>query len=509
MQLTTKSNRNGFKVKLASAALFTLLGDWLIYQRGEHGGVIGLCGLALLCAMLVARPAVRHDLRALFATSVAVICAMAFAYDPSWLAMALFWTFAGMATLLPGTAVFDDGWRWFQRLYFAMLHSLIKPLADLRRVRRSRHRWRRKGPGLRGMIAMLALPLIGSLVIIALFSLANPVLSAWLDRIEWPSPSNINVMRSMLWLLLAGCCWALLRPRLQRRLLATFDGSGDVTIAGVSPQSVRLSLIAFNLLFALQNTMDVAWLWGIMALPDGVTLAEYAHRGAYPLIATALLAALFVLVVLRPGSRTAAMQSIRWLVVLWIGQNLLLVASSVLRTLDYVEAYSLTSLRIAALLWMGLVACGLVLTCWRMLRNKSSSWLINTNLTALFLLLTSISFVDLNEIAADWNVRHAREIDGTGAELDFCYLQSLGASALPALVHLEQYPAPEHIRLQARLLRENAQARLEYDMAHGGWSVLNQMRLAEAESLQLRSAEGLPLNQGLGCHFVHERVDVQ
>ena len=34
---------------------------------------------------------------------------------------------------------------------------------------------------------------------------------------------------------------------------------------------------------------------------------------------------------------------------LWIAQNLLLVASTMLRTLDYVEAYSLTELRIAAL----------------------------------------------------------------------------------------------------------------------------------------------------------------
>jgi hypothetical protein len=36
-----------------------------------------------------------------------------------------------------------------------------------------------------------------------------------------------------------------------------------------------------------------------------MTLAEYAHRGAYPLIVTALLAALFVLIAFRQGSETA------------------------------------------------------------------------------------------------------------------------------------------------------------------------------------------------------------
>ena len=113
-----------------------------------------------------------------------------------------------------------------------------------------------------------------------------------------------------------------------------------------------------------------------------MTMAQYAHRGAYPLIVTALLAAAFVLVTLRPGSATAAAPAIRWLVVLWIGQNLLLVAFSIERTLDYVEAYSLTRLRIAALAWMLLVAFGLVTICWRMLFDRSAGWLINVNMSA-------------------------------------------------------------------------------------------------------------------------------
>ena len=83
-----------------------------------------------------------------------------------------------------------------------------------------------------------------------------------------------------------------------------------------------------------------------------MTLAGYAHRGAYPLIATALLAGLFVLVTLRPGSDTVRIPLIRRMVVLWVAQNVFLVASSILRTRDYIDAYSLTRLRVAALAWM-------------------------------------------------------------------------------------------------------------------------------------------------------------
>lgn len=182
---------------------------------------------------------------------------------------------------------------------------------------------------------------------------------------------------------MATLVWTVLRPR-KLRWWARAPSHADsvVSLPGVSVGSVTLSLIAFNALFALQNGLDLAFLWSGAGLPDGMTLAAYAHRGAYPLIATALLAGVFVLVTLRPGSETAAVLLIRRLVVLWVGQNVFLVASSILRTLDYIDAYSATRLRVAALVWMVLVAVGLSLILWRMLAAKSAIWLVNANALA-------------------------------------------------------------------------------------------------------------------------------
>jgi hypothetical protein len=235
-------------------------------------------------------------------------------------------------------------------------------------------------------------------------------------------------------------------------------------------------------------------------MPQDMTMAQYAHRGAYPLIATALLAAAFVLVTLRPGSATAAVPAIRWLVVLWIGQNLVLVGFSIQRTLDYVESYSLTELRIAALAWMGLVAFGLVAICWRMLRDRSAGWLINVNMGAAGLLLTVASFVDVGAIAASWNVRYAREAGGPGVRLDLCYLDSLGDSALLPLIALEQRndlrPA---FRERVQAVRERRLGQLELDLHRGHWTVQRQRRL-EAARAELASVRGLPLDPGYrGC----------
>ena len=125
--------------------------------------------------------------------------------------------------------------------------------------------------------------------------------------------------------------------------------------------AILRSLIVFNAIFAVQTALDLTYLWGGTALPDGMSYAHYAHRGAYPLIVTALLAAAFVLAAMRKDGPAEGSVWIKRLVYLWTGQNVLLVVSSILRLWLYVEVYSLTELRIAAGIWMALVAVGLVL----------------------------------------------------------------------------------------------------------------------------------------------------
>jgi hypothetical protein len=480
MHLGTLDWRGGYAPKLVAAAALVALGDWLFFQHQRYGGAFGLFGIAMIAALVLARPAVRGDLRARALAGLAVLYGAAMAYDANMLAWCLFWIAAGMATLIPATGRFDDGWRWFQRLFFHGFTSLFGPLIDFYKLSRARRGRKATRFGLRASLPVLVLPVVGSGVILLLFASANPLIEQALTAITPPDFSIENVARLALWSVLFILTLGLLRPRLPRRLLGTFDGRGDLRLPGVSLASVTLSLIAFNTLFALQNSLDIAYLWGMVPLPEGMTLAAYAHRGAYPLILTALLAGLFVLVVLRPGSQTAETPLVRRLVMLWIAQNVFLVGSSILRTLDYVEAYSLTVLRLSALLWMGLVAVGLVLVGWRMLRGHSAGWLINANLAAAGVLLTGVCFVDLGAVAANWNVRHAREIDGKGAMLDLCYLNRLGGSSLLPLIDLEQRPLPAELHQRVHNVRAGVHQRLLEEVTQGGWTWLGEQRLTAA-----------------------------
>ncbi|PSJ37730.1 DUF4153 domain-containing protein [Allosphingosinicella deserti] len=481
-----KRGRFSFGLKLFLAVSLLFVADRLFYGVGA-GSTAGLFAGLLIAAAALARPAIRRSVAASIAAGAALLFAVALFADPSLLAAALFWAAVSMMVLLPRIG-FDNGLRWAVRVGYQLVAAAALPFRDFGKVQRARRRRARSRTHSR--IALFGLPFMGSLVFLALFARANPLIGEALS-VEWSeAAAGLSFARLGFWLLSAVAIWSLLRPALLR--LGRIDlVEEDFALPGVSLASVTLSLIAFNLIFALQNALDVAFLWSGAPLPGDLTLADYAHRGAYPLIATALLAALFVLVTLRPGTEMAESRLVRRLVSVWIAQNVLLVASTMLRTIDYVEAYSLTILRISALLWMALVAIGLMLICWRLWGRKSARWLINANLLAAGLLLSACAFVDLGAVAASWNVRHAREAGGKGAALDLCYLGQLGDSALLPVIELESRIKEPAFRGKLAWIRNTRLLALEARQRDWRtWTMLGARRLEAARTAA--SAHRLP-----------------
>jgi len=479
MQRSTRSF--SFLIKLVPALLLVAAADWLCDWK--FGSWVGGFALAWVVLLLLVRPALRRG-PALAASAVAAALALVMADDPGPLAWAMFWAAVSMAALLPRTIRFDDAWRWALRLFAQAATGPLSPLVDLARLLHSR-----PSDGhltLRSLAKMLALPLIMTGLFVALFAGANPLVEQALSSI---TPPSIGEM--FFWLVVLAMVWPTLRPHRWPTRFRIPDA--ELTLPGGSTPSVLISLALFNIVFAIENGLDIAFLWSGAPLPAGVSMTDYVHRGAYPLIVTALLAGIFVLGTLKPGSATAANPMSRRLVVAWIAQNMLLVASSVLRTAEYVEESMLTPWRIAAFLWMGLVALGLGLICWRMLTGKSARWLINTNAGAAAIVLAFSTILDFNAMAATWNVRHAAEATGHGPKLDLCFLNLMGSPALLPLIELEHKPLPNDFRDRVRAVRRSILTGDGYP--HDGmglaatqadwrrWTWRNQRRLDEARSL--------------------------
>lgn len=485
-----------FLIKAGLAGALVIAADRLMYGV-LPGSTIGVFAIGWALATAFAQPSIRHDRRALLALGLAAAFGGVTAFDPSLLGWCLFWISLTLAVLLPRQARFGDVWAWGFNIFLQTFTALLGPVTDMIRVRQVR---RRKG-GLRmaSIVPHLGLPLLGGAVFLLLFAMANPLVSDALSAIDPALFGNLDLLRFFFWAIILVAVWATLRPRRLRFKVSPLKQGDATRIIGVTTASVTLSLILFNLMFAMQNALDIAYLWSNTGLPDGMSFAEYAHRGAYPLIATALLAGGFVLLTTQPGSDMAGNKLIRRLVALWVAQNVFLVASSILRVLDYVDVYSLTRLRLSALLWMALVATGLVLIAWRMLSGKTIGWLLNANATAATILLAGCSVVDLGSIAARWNVTHAREVGGTATPIDLCYLHSLGSAALLPLVDLERNPAiASDLRARVRVVRTDIQNRMitqQSDWRTWEWRAHGRLAQLPADLETVK----IPDNRRVGC----------
>jgi hypothetical protein len=252
--------------------------------------------------------------------------------------------------------------------------------------------------GGRNLVLVWAVPAVFGLAFLWLFAEANPLVADLVNQLEWLIVRDLmNPQRMTFWLVMLGFVWPLVHVRTRRSKAKAANGVADSASLSfadsfLSDASILRALILFNLLFAAQSAMDFAYLVNGFALPKGMTYAAYAHRGAYPLVVTALLAAVFVLVTLREGGTAEKSPLLRGLLLVFMAQNILLVLSSVYRLKLYVEIYSLTLLRVSAFIWMGLVILGLALIIVRMLQRRSNGWLVGVNLAALALTLYACCF---------------------------------------------------------------------------------------------------------------------
>jgi hypothetical protein len=266
-----------------------------------------------------------------------------------------------------------------------------------------------------------------------LFAQANPIIAQALDGIDWELPIRLlSPWRWLFWFLTGVVVWALLRPRFL--LSVTSAASTGINLdRWLNQQTLVLSLLLFNGIFALQNGLDIVFLWSGETLPNGLTYAEYAHGGAYPLFITSIVTAVYVLLTFneqQPHYQTALAKK---LVFVWLAQNIFLLMSAINRLLHYIEVYSLTYLRIIALCGMVLTAIGMALIFARIYKNRSNGWLINGNALAIAATLYMACFINMDNRIANYNVRHALEVTGEGTAVDLPYLRNLGSESLPAL----------------------------------------------------------------------------
>lgn len=458
--------------RFAAAAACAMLADWLFF--GWHVGLSLAIFLAVIGLLaIVGRPSQAPWRVQILASGAFLVALLAIIEEVNPLSVCL----GISATALFAIVMPNDQWTAWRRSLLAVAnipwrgpyHLLSDTLGILRHARHSENSWLQLG----SLIAWVV-PIVLLCIFLALFAAANPVIEKFLHRIDQEFLGDLlTPVRIGFWFLVIAMIWPLLRLAKPRQMEAPSTAiqthvttDWDYLLGG---RAVLRSLVLFNALFALQTSLDLAFLWGGLNLPEGVSHAEYAHRGAYPLIVTALLAAGFVLVTMRPAGPARTTPLIRPLVLIWTGQNVVLAISSILRLDLYVAAYSLTYWRFAAFVWMLLVAVGLILIFFQILCGKRNTWLIDMNAIVLVIVLFACGFINVPSMIATYNITHSRPYNPTGPILDLYYLRSLGPQILPAVeARIPQNPELE--QLAGTLRRKMGFYRLFHPQHWRGWS---------------------------------------
>ncbi|MDH3667073.1 MAG: DUF4173 domain-containing protein [Paracoccaceae bacterium] len=421
-------------VILVVAAGLLVAGDWLLWDS-RPGIALAVFGLLILLAVASLAPPGRIAARHLAGLAGAVAGLLAVAEYVQPLSVA----FMGLGLILLALS-FDErvGDRLSRNAHLVLVFPFLGAARLVQDMAAAGQKLSRRAWSPLNLAADWVLPAVIGLVFLGLFALANPVIETWLDelaRIDVPIDESL---RLLFWAMILILVWPFLRTAACAWPVgwrADLPAPGEFSTGGlISTNSIRNALILFNGLFAVQTGLDATYLWSGATLPEGMTYAEYAHRGAYPLVVTALLAGAIVIGVttlFRPD------RLMRRLILVWIAQNVALLGSSVLRLNLYVAAYSLTYLRIAAFIWMGLLAAGFLVLVARLVLGKSNRWMVAWNAGLAGAVLYASCFVNFADAIARYNIAHSSIVDLEAGPLDTRYLCGLGPQALLAVLEIE------------------------------------------------------------------------
>lgn len=435
--------RSSINLKFSALLLLVALCDQLIYSaEADVGWPRGLIQLLTLLGLLAFNPGC---LKTALGPTLAVsnmLLGFALIYDASPLARLLS-TFSLLAL-----AVLSSG-REPASFFSLFLNSCNYYSFGLLRLPTDLNKLFARTLSLRSLFSVMFFLSI----FVFLLAKANPLLAKLIEM--------LTLWRLLYALLCAMLLWQLLRARPEK--CRRWKGKAFGRIAAlpgllfIDASHLSLALYCFNALLLFQNVSDLLFLWSGRELPADISYAEYAHRGAYSLVCTALLAAAITLTTFRESRKAELRKTHYTLVYVWLGQNLFLLLSCVLRLSDYVTYYgSLTGWRIAGFIWLALVAFGLFSIVLRLRLDFSNRLLLNVNVAAVYLTLVVSAFINFSGFIASYNLRH---LSITKVEMPFSvfvsvaineqrvpfgrwdldYLKrSISYPALPALVSLQK-----------------------------------------------------------------------
>jgi hypothetical protein len=199
-------------------------------------------------------------------------------------------------------------------------------------------------------------------------------------------------------------------------------------------ETEKISLITLftllNLMLLVINIGDINTILLNGKLPEGIKHSDFVHSGVGTLIFSIVLAIAIIMYFLRGQLNFHKGKGLfKFLILLWIFQNLLMLASTSFRNHLYISEYTLTYKRIGVYVWLALAMAGLVITGIKIYYNKTNWYLIKSNFAVWFSILSLSCVIDWDLLITRYNLQNK-----PSHQIDYYYLFSLSETNIPELL---------------------------------------------------------------------------
>jgi len=205
----------------------------------------------------------------------------------------------------------------------------------------------------------------------------------------------------------------------------------------------RIGVMTFALLNALlfvNNLVDIDWIWFGFEPSPGMDLTQFVHEGTYFLIISILLSMLVVLYFFRANLNFYPKnQRLKWLAYVWIGQNLILVISVMMRNYHYIAAWGLAYKRIGVFFFLLAVIFGLATLFLKVRDRMSAFYLVKVNGWGIYGILILLTLINWDPFIATYNLNKK----GYEHQLDRGFLLGMSSKVIPILLENEAIFSPE------------------------------------------------------------------
>jgi hypothetical protein len=240
--------------------------------------------------------------------------------------------------------------------------------------------------------------------------------------------------------------------------LAYFEN--QKTLKFINEKNAALFLFGMlNLMLFFINGVDINYLYLGAGLPKEITHSDFVHDGVGMLIFSIIIAVTLIIFFFRGNLNFEdKARGAKFMVYLWIIQNIMMIVSTILRNNIYVEEYQLTYKRIGVYIYLTLAIIGLLTTFYKILDKRTNWFLFRSNAWAGFMLLVGLSAIDFDLLITRYNIAHTKDV----TSLDKSYLLSLSDTNIPELYAIREdtgfnYNSPHHYSRFFNLLNESGQ----------------------------------------------------